>query len=118
MTDQYHPNFSSFLSPSQLIQSVDGLGQVQHQAAAPPQQPMSISMDQFQTVAAVPQYIENQFMTAAGTTASAAASSVQNLVQWQPTAYRHAAPTIDVSLYSLIEYTGLQIIRYSNHSSP
>lgn len=76
----------------QLIQTADGLSQVQQQQQT--QQPMSISMDQFQTVtASMPQYIENPFLTAAGTTVSA----TQNMVQWPTvTAYRHAAATIDV----------------------
>lgn len=54
---------------------------------------MSISMDQFQAVSAVPQYIDNPFLTAAGTSLPTA----QSIVQWPPTAYRHTAPTIDVS---------------------
>lgn len=50
-------------------------------------------MDQFQAVSAVPQYIDNPFLTAAGTSLPTA----QSIVQWPPTAYRHTAPTIDVS---------------------
>lgn len=85
----------------QLIQTADGLGQVQQQQQT--QQPMSISMDQFQTVtASMPQYIENPFLTAAGTTVSA----TQNMVQWPTvTAYRHAAATIDVRIHRTQGFT-------------
>lgn len=85
----YHPP-----QLSQLIQSADGLSQVQQQQQQT--QPMSISMDQFQTVtAAMPQYMENPFLTAAGTTQQQ--QQQPNMLQW-PTAYRHAAPTIDVRI--------------------
>lgn len=86
----------------QLIQTADGLSQVQQQQQQT-QQPMSISMDQFQTVtASMPQYIENPFLTAAGTTVSA----TQNMVQWPTvTAYRHAAATIDVRIHRTQGFT-------------
>lgn len=57
-------------------------------------------MDQYQTVASLPQYLENPFLTAAGTTVSPAGTAQlpqQTMVQWPLTGYRHAAPTIDVS---------------------